>query len=58
MKAIKKIDIAEAVLPPRERLLDFAAVTVLVDEIFLPSIQLQDIGNINIPLSLPVFQTV
>jgi hypothetical protein len=61
MKASIEIDrqcIAEAVLPPRERLLDFGAVTMLVDEILLPSIQLEDIGNINIPLSLLVLRTV
>jgi hypothetical protein len=57
MNSSSKIDrkcIAEAVLPSQETLLDFSAGYVLPAEISLPSIKLDKIGNINIPVSLLV----
>jgi hypothetical protein len=57
MNSSSKIDkkcIAEAVLPSQEPLLDFSAGYVLPAEISLPSIKLDKIGNINIPVSLLV----
>jgi hypothetical protein len=57
MNSSLKIDrkcIAEAVLPSQEPLLDFSAGYVLPDEISLPSINLEEIGNIEIPLSILV----
>jgi hypothetical protein len=57
MNSSSKIDkkcIAEAVLPSQETLFDFSAGYVLPAEISLPSIKLDKIGNINIPVSLLV----
>ncbi len=58
MNSLSKIDrkvIAEAVLPSQEPLLDFSAGYVIPsEEISLTSINLDEIGNINIPLSLLV----
>jgi hypothetical protein len=57
MNSLSKIDrkvIAEAVLPSQEPLLDFSAGYVIPEEISLTSINLDEIGKINIPLSLLV----
>jgi hypothetical protein len=57
MNSSLKIDrkcIAEAVLPSQEPLFDFSAGYVLPDEISLPSINLEEIGNIDITLSILV----
>ena len=54
LKIDRKCILAEAVLPSQEPLLDFSAGYVLPDEISLPSINLEEIGNIEIPLSILV----
>jgi hypothetical protein len=57
MKPSLEIDrqrVAEAVQPTHEPFLNFAAGSVLVDKTSLFSIQLKEIGNLKIPLSLRV----